>query len=87
MRLPADTYAWALQPQFDAGATSIEVTARRPDGGTDILLFARNLSTEWPTPYILKEPRLLRRGTELSVVAREGSAAASRPVRVTLSRY
>lgn len=87
VRLPADTYAWALQPQFDAGATSIEVTARRPDGGTDILLFARNLSTEWPTPYILKEPRLLRRGTELSVVAREGSAAASRPVRVTLSRY
>ena len=31
------------------GITSIEVSARRPDGGTEVLLFARNIPTDWPT--------------------------------------
>jgi hypothetical protein len=69
-RMSADASVWALQPQLAAGVTSIEVSARRPDGGTDILLFARNPSVEWPTPFILEKPRLLRRGTRLSFVVR-----------------
>jgi hypothetical protein len=89
-RVATDTHVWALRPDLVRGITSIEVAARTPEGGTDILLFARDPAIEWPTPYVLKEPRLLRRGTELSLVA---SLRAARdeprtgPVRLTISRY
>jgi hypothetical protein len=87
-RVAADTYAWALQPRLDPAITSIEVSARRPDGGTDVLRYARDLSSKWPTPYIFKVPRLLRRGTELSFVAYvDASAAAPPSARLTVSRY
>jgi hypothetical protein len=73
-----------------AGVTSIEVSARTPGGGTEILLLARNPSIEWPTPYIMKSPRLLRRGTEVFVIAQR-EAARDEPrahrVSVTISRY
>ena len=87
-RVTADTYAWALQPRIDPAITSIEVSARRPDGGTDVLLYARNLSSTWPTPYILRVPRLLRRGTDLSFVASFDPTTVSPPsARLTISRY
>src|SRR5262249_22142818 len=79
-RLTSDMNAIALRLETD-GAKSVEVSARRPDGGTDVLLFARDVKQDWPTPYIFKEPVLLRRGTVLSVTS-YGS-----PVKVTVSRY
>jgi len=85
-RLTGDTRVWAIQPEIVPGLSSLEVSARRPDGGTDVLLALVNPSIEWPTPYLLKTPRLLTRGTELFVVARflEGQ---TRQVRVRVSRY
>ena len=86
-RITADTYVWALRPDFGPGVKSIEVSARGPDGSTEILLFAKDPSTEWPTPFILEPPRLIRRGTELSLVAHTADAGRPAPVRVSLSRY
>jgi hypothetical protein len=78
IRLDADTYVVALMPEIQAGVKSIEVAARKPDGGTEVLLFARDISSEWPTPYIVKAPVLLPRGTVLSVTGTP---------RVTVSTY
>ena len=75
-RMTADTHAWALRPEIAAGVQSIEVSARNPNGGTEILLFAKDFSTDWPTPYVLTTPVLLRRGTTLSVTAYARSSAA-----------
>ncbi|PWT86232.1 MAG: hypothetical protein C5B57_01485 [Blastocatellia bacterium] len=89
IRLPVDSYALALRPEIQRGVESIEVSARRPDGGTDVLLFAKDPSLDWPTPYIFKDPVLLRRGTELSVTAysgNDGNAARRGGVRLTVSR-
>jgi hypothetical protein len=87
-RVTADTYLWALRPDVGPGVASIEVSARRPDGSTEILLFAKDPSPEWPTSFILEQPRLIRRGTELSLVAHYGGPAPPQPsVRVTVSRY
>jgi hypothetical protein len=89
-RLTRDTHVWALRPDVVPGVTSMEVSARTPDGGTEILLLARNPSIAWPTPYIMKSPRLLRRGTELSaVVQRTATADAPRVARMrfTIARY
>jgi hypothetical protein len=66
-RLAADTYVIALRPEIRAGGKSIEVSARKPDGGTEILLFAKDIPVDWPTPYIIKAPVLLPRGSMLSV--------------------
>jgi len=88
-RLAADTYVLSLRPDFFSGAKSIEVSARRPDGGTEILLFAKDLSTDWPTPYIFKEPIFLGRGTVLSAIASYANAGAPQPgsFRLTVSRF
>ena len=78
---------WALRPDLVPGIASIEVSARTPDGGTEILLLARNPGMEWPTPYIMKAPRLLRRGTEVSFVVQKPGASAVGRMRLTMSRY
>jgi hypothetical protein len=85
-RLGIDTRVWAIQPEIMPGLSSLEVSARRPDGGTDVLLVLTEPSVDWPTPYLLKTPRLLARGSEIFVVARF-SSAQPRQVRVRLSKY
>ncbi len=67
--LAADTALLALRPDVVPGLASIEVAARRADGTTDVLLFAKDIPFEWPTPYIFREPVRLRRGTKLAVTA------------------
>jgi hypothetical protein len=86
-RVSRDTRVWALRPDLVPGIASIEVSARTPDGGTEILLLARNPGIEWPTPYIMKAPRLLRRGTEVSFVVQKPGASAGGRMRLTMSRY
>ena len=76
-RLGSDAHALALRPEILPGVKSIEVSARKPDGGTEILLFAKDLPMDWPTPYILREPVLLQRGTVLSATAYYTNNAAA----------
>jgi hypothetical protein len=85
-RFAADTYAWALRPEIPRGVQSIEVSARTPNGGTDILLFAKDFSTDWPTPFIFATPVLLRKGTTLSVTAYAAGPLPGK-LRLTVSRY
>jgi hypothetical protein len=67
--MAADTTVLAMRPEATAGIASLEVKARRPDGGTDVLLFAKDFAAKWPTPFVLAEPVVLRRGTVLSMTA------------------
>jgi hypothetical protein len=87
IQVPAETYAFALRPEMNGDITSIEVAARMPAGGTEILLFARDFDGDWPTPYLLKSPLLLPRGAVLSVTAYAGAAASKPAVRLTVSSY
>jgi hypothetical protein len=77
----ADTRAVALKLELEPGVRSVEVSARRPDGGADILFFGKDFSSEWPTPFIFRQPVRIRRGTVLSITAYGGLAKA------TLIRY
>jgi len=77
---------WAIQPEIVPGLSSVEVSARRPDGGTDVLLALTEPSIEWPTPYLLKTPRRLTRGTEVFVVARASASLPPR-MRVRIGQY
>jgi hypothetical protein len=89
-RLTTSISALALRPELLPGLQSIEVSARRADGGTSVLLFARDPQLDWPTPYIFKEPVRLAAGTDLSVTAyyaNPSSAPMRGGVRLTISRY
>lgn len=68
-KLAADTYALALRPEVQPGMKSIEVSARTPDGGTKVLLFAKDFHLDWPTPYIFKDPVALPKGSDLWITA------------------
>ena len=79
--LPADTHAASLRIEPAPGVKSVEVSERRADGTTQMLLFAKDIPTDWPTPYIFKDPVLLHRGSILSVTAYSGT------VKLTVSRW
>jgi hypothetical protein len=89
-RLNTNLSLLALRPEFLPGAQSIEVSARRPDGGTEVLLYAKDLSKDWPTPYIFKTPVRLSVGTVLAVTAyyaNPSSAPQAGGFRLTVSKY
>ena len=65
----------------------VTVSARRPDGSTEILLFARDPPIDWPTPYIFRDPVFLPAGTRLSAIAAYGNDPAPGGFRLTVSRY
>lgn len=89
-RLAADIDVLSLRPHLRPGIATMEVAARLPDGSTDVLLVLRQPSPAWPTPYILKAPRRLPRGAQITVVAQyERRADLPRgplPL-LTISRY
>ncbi len=84
--LTSDTRLLAVRPDLPAGVTSLEVKARRPDGGTDVLLFAKDFSPRWPTPFIFAEPVLVRRGSVLAVIAHGGEVSRPADLRVSITR-
>lgn len=59
----------ALWPRLGPGATSLEVTAIRPDGSVEPMLWVNSYRAEWPAPYLLKEPLSLPAGTRLLMTA------------------
>jgi hypothetical protein len=73
----------ALWPRLGRGATSVEVTAIRPDGSIEPMLWVNNYRAEWPAPYIVKEPIALPAGTRLVMTAyydnRTDAAIAAKP--------
>ncbi len=79
-RLTTNIAALALRVEPAPGTNSVEVSAKRPDGGTQILLFAKDFHPDWPTPFVFAKPVDLPRGSVINVRT-QGSSAA----RVTLS--
>ena len=69
MTIKTAANASALWPKLGPGATSLEITALRPDGTVEPMLWLNNYRTEWPTSYLLKEPIALPAGTRLVMTA------------------
>jgi hypothetical protein len=77
----------AFKPDVSPGLSSVEVSARKPDGTRQILLLLRDILEQWPTPYILKDPVTLSRGTELTVTAYSAASQPPGSVKVTASAF
>ncbi len=67
--LKAATTASALWPRLGAGAKSVEVTAIKPDGVVEPLLWLKNYRPDWPSAYVFREPITLPAGTRVIVTA------------------
>lgn len=59
----------SIWPRLGQGARSIEVTAIKPDGVVEPMLWVNNYRPEWPSPYILKAPVAVPAGTRLVMTA------------------
>lgn len=68
-RLTYDIDALAIRIEFQQGIESVEVSARKPDSTTEVMLFAKNLRSDWPTPYLFKDPVHLSKGSEVTVTS------------------
>lgn len=77
--LESDSRILAVRPDVASGIESVEVTARTPDGGTQILLLATDIAADWPTPYVFALPVPLPRGTRLALVVYYGDTGAAAP--------
>ncbi len=85
-----ETRLLSLLPRLEPGIQSLEVSLRRPDGGTEILLFAKDIRLEWPTPYIFREPVVAPLGSFLRATAYfENASDRPQPggFGLTVSRY
>lgn len=67
---------WAIVPSPGTVARSLQVTARRPDGSTEILVWMPQLHREWPQALLLEAPLPLPAGTTVSIVAHPADAGA-----------
>jgi len=73
----------AMWPRLGPGARSIELTAIRPDGSVEPMLWVNSFRPEWPAPYLMKEPITLPAGTRLVMTAyydnKTDAAIAAKP--------
>jgi Cu/Ag efflux protein CusF len=88
-KLEADLTLLALQPTLRPGVQSIEVIAKLPADASLVLLFARDIPLQWPTPYIFRTPVSLPQGTDLSVIEHYAADSAVPPggIALTVSGY
>jgi hypothetical protein len=83
-RLAQNATVWAIVPSAGDAAQSLELTARRPDGSVDVLLWIPRLHREWPQALVLDRPLALPAGTSLSLVTHPPDASGR--ARVSLLR-
>jgi hypothetical protein len=57
--------AVAVRPLLFPFGQSVEVTAHRPDGSSEVLIWARNYRFDWQPSYVFKRPVALPRGTRI----------------------
>ncbi len=72
-RIDRDSRIFAILPELGPGARTLEVSVRRADGSTHILLFAdyyaNDLIEDWPTPFVLREPVVASAGSVVRATA------------------
>ena len=67
-------------------ARSLEIRALHPDGSRDVLLWVKDATHGWPTPYVFAKPVTLTTGSLLQAIAYADRAPAS-PITIELNHY
>lgn len=69
MTVRDDTRIYALMPHMHLRGKAMQYKVVYPDGKSEVLLDVPNYSFAWQTNYVLKEPKLLPKGTRIMVTA------------------
>jgi len=77
LRIATATTAWAIVPAADGTARSLELTARRPNGVVDVLVWMPEIRRDWPQVFVLDDPARLPAGTTLSLDVQPRTATAT----------
>jgi len=67
--VPEASQAISVRPLLFPFAKSIEVTAHRPDGADEVLIWAKDYRYDWQPDYVFSRPLALPRGTRIEVTA------------------
>jgi hypothetical protein len=70
--------------ELSPGATTFELRARHADGRFQPLLLMKDIRSEWPVPFVLRDPLALEAGASIQATAYYAAAAAA-PPRLTVS--
>ena len=73
-----DSKIYSFSPHMHYRGAAMEYRATYPDGKSEVLLSVPNYSFAWQTSYFLKEPKLLPKGTKLSVTAHFDNSAKNK---------
>jgi hypothetical protein len=68
--------AIAIAPLADPRVISLQATAYRPDGTSEVLVWTREPKADWRQTYVFKKPVSLPRGTRVEVIAHPADAGA-----------
>ena len=68
----------AIRPLLFPFAKSIEVSARRPDGSVEVLIWAKDYRFDWQPAYFFKKPVALPAGARIEVTAYLDNSGNSR---------
>jgi len=83
--MASNAQAFAMRVAGSSGAKSVEVKVTRPDGTSEVIVFANGIAPQWPIFYLFRDPVLLGRGENLSVIAHfEDRESGATPLQVTL---
>ncbi|PYP87415.1 MAG: hypothetical protein DMF61_10405 [Blastocatellia bacterium AA13] len=74
LTLPVDAEAVGAIPTGYAAVDSLEATAYRPDGTTEVLIWMRPNKDGWQTTYYYKHPVILPRGTRIEITCYVGDS-------------
>jgi hypothetical protein len=83
--LPNARRLLSARVQMSASGRSIELRAKRPDGWTEPLLWIRNFSQEWQTPYVFRRPVALPAGSVIQAASYFDPQDAAPRLTVTIS--
>jgi hypothetical protein len=68
--------AIAIVPLADPRVVSVQATAYRPDGTSEVLVWTREPRADWQQTYVFKTPVNLPRGTRVEMIAHPAGAGA-----------
>jgi len=88
--LTHEALVWGIRTEPLIDGTSLEVTARKPDGTIEVLLWIPEARAEWPSPYIFQDPVRLPAGTVITLKEgrrNEDGGRGTRGVRAILTLH
>jgi hypothetical protein len=82
--LKRESLVWGIRTRVPMDGASLELTAQKPDGTREVLLWIPKARAEWPAPYIFQDPVRLPAGTAIVLTARNGRAVIPAAATLTL---